>query len=92
MRTKKKVITIKKLGCDSNADIHSLARADYDRDIILPRNHQYAVVLAAYYLGNGKGYTTHKTLEQAKDAYYNLQDQGYSAGVIDIDGQDVILY
>ena len=69
----------------NSGSIHVLNSDQFDRVIKFPANHNYAVVCAAYY--GGKGYTTHKTLDNAVRASKKASE--YSHAVIDADGNNV---
>jgi hypothetical protein len=67
-------------------NIHDIASAMFDRDIVFPTDCKFAVVLASYY--GGKGYTTHKTEKAAINASRRLSD--YSHRIIDTEGREYV--
>jgi hypothetical protein len=62
--------------------IHDIASDLWERTICFPENHQYAVVLAAFY--GGKGYTVHRTEEAVIQKIMELKD--YTHYILDVDG------
>ncbi len=54
------------------------------RDIKFPRNAKFAVVLAAYY--GGQGYTTHRTATAAIREARKMSRMNYSYEIIDVEG------
>ncbi len=72
-----KTVTIERKNETINShSIHSL-EGEYDRIIKFPKNHKYAVVLAAFY----GGYTTHKTQSATIKKSNAMAD--YSHAIID---------
>lgn len=65
--------------------IHDLASPHYDREIEMPKNAEYAVVLADYY--GGRGYTTHETWEAALEK--SCKKHEFSHAILDKDGYTV---
>lgn len=58
-----------------SGSIHDIESDLYERDIRFPKNHIFAVVLAAYY--GGKGYSVHRTQEAAVKKALALNDYSY---------------
>lgn len=78
-----KTYTIKQK-MSNTGSIHDLASPNFDRDIVFCGGAKYAVVLAAYY--GGEGYTTHLREGTAAAKSIELARDGYSHEIIDTDG------
>jgi hypothetical protein len=64
--------------------IYDIASDKFDREIVFPPRHKYAVVLAAYY--GPTAYTVHKTARAA--AIASEDAKAYSHKIIDTDGNE----
>ena len=69
----------------NSGSIHDIESSNFERVIKFAKGCQYAVVIASYY--GGKGYTTHKTLGNAIDAYYTGKYKGYGKQIINDEGE-----
>ena len=70
----------------NTGSIHDIASDMYDREIVFPAGHKYAVVCASYY--GGKGYTVHCT-EHAAIAQSRRWAE-YSHEIIDVTGKEYV--
>lgn len=77
-----------KMSGTGTGTIHDIASDLWDRDIEFARGCKYAVVLAAYY--GGQGYTTHKT--EAATIAASRAARGYSHVIIDDAGNQLDIY
>ena len=68
--------------------IHDMASDLVDRELRFRASAKYAVVLAAYY--GGQGYTTHATEESACAQAYKMSKAGYSYTIIDPAGVEYV--